>query len=245
MLLQNTRNQMNTILKNKHFDEFIMALIVINAIDLGLMTSAVIDELYGVSLFFIDKLCMAIFIFELIIKLFVYKKGFFKSGWNIFDFIIITISSLPFGSYFIILRTFRLLRAIKYMRRFNGLRRIINTFTSLLPNFFYTLAISAVFIYVFAIIAVILFGDFFVEFSSLGSATFALLQVVIIDSWATNIVRPVMSEFPHSWIFFASFASISFLIVASFFINAVADIVYKSKKPVTNYHYRKNNKEIK
>ena len=233
--LQDTREKMKTMLEKKHFDGFIMGLILLNAIDFGLMTSNLMNELYGDTLFLIDRLCMAIFLLEIAMKLFVYGKKFFRFGWNIFDFIVIAISSLPFGAYFIVLRTFRLFRALKYMRKFTGLRRMINTLTSLLPNFFYTLLISIVFVYVFAIIAVMLYGDEFIEFSDLGSATFALLQVFTLDGWASNIARPVMSVFPHAWIFFISFVFVAFMIVSSFLINAISDIVYKANRPQKRY----------
>lgn len=233
--LQDTREKMKAMVENKHFDGFIMGLILLNAIDFGLMTSNIMNELYGDVLFLIDRLCMAIFLLEMAMKLFVYGKRFFRFGWNIFDFVVIAISSLPFGTYFIVLRTFRLFRALKYMRKFTGLRRMINTLTFLLPNFFYTLLISIVFVYVFAIIAVMLYGDEFIEFSDLGSATFALLQVFTLDGWASNIARPVMTVFPHSWVFFTSFVFVAFMIVSSFLVNAVSDIIYRANKPQKRY----------
>ena len=233
--LNNTRIKMKTMIEKKSFDSFIMGLILLNAIDFGLMTSNLMNELYGNTLFLIDRLCMAIFLLEMAMKLFVYGKKFFRFGWNVFDFAVIAISSLPFGASLIVLRTFRLFRALKYMRKFTGLRRIINTMTYLLPNFVYTLLISAVFVYVFAIIAVMLYGDVFIEFSDLGSATFALLQVFTLDGWASNIARPVMTVFPHSWLFFTSFVFASFMIVSSFLINAVSDIIHKANRPQKRY----------
>lgn len=233
--LRDTREKMKFMVESKPFDSFIMGLILLNAIDFGLMTSNLMNELYGTTLFLIDRLCMAIFLLEMAMKLFVYGKKFFRFGWNIFDFCVIAISSLPFGTSFIVLRTFRLFRALKYMRKFSGLRRMINTLTFLLPNFFYTLLISVVFVYVFAIISVMLYGDEFIEFSDLGSATFALLQVFTLDGWASNIARPVMTVFPHAWIFFTSFVFVAFMIVSSFLINAISDIVYKASRTPKRY----------
>ena len=237
--LQNTREKMKTMINSKHFDGFIMGLILLNAIDFGLMTSNLMSELYGDVLFLIDRLCMAIFLLEMAMKIFVYGKRFFHYGWNVFDFAVIAISSFPFGAYFIILRTFRLFRAFKYMRKFTGLRKMIGTLIFLLPNFFYALLISVVFVYVFAIIAVMLYGDEFVEFSDLGSATFALLQVFTLDGWASNIARPVMSIFPHAWIFFTSFVFVAFMIVSSFLVNAISDVIYRARCPQKKYTAKK------
>ncbi len=105
---------------------------------------------------------------------------------------------------------------------------MINTFLALLPNFMAMLLVMAVFFYVFAIMAVCLFGDVFIEFSDLGSSLFALLQVVTLDGWASNIARPVMAVFPHSWLFFVSFVFISFLITVSFLMSVVSEVVRRA-----------------
>lgn len=225
-----TAKKLKKLVGKKYFDTFIMALIGLNAVVFGLATSDFFNTYYGDVLFLIDRLCMAIFLLEMAMKLIAYGAGFFKSGWNVFDFAVIMISSLPFTPYLIVLRTFRLFRFFKYMRKFYGLRRLINTFVSLLPSFFYALLSAAVFVYAFAIISVMSFGNDFIEFSDLGNATFALLQVFTLDGWAANIARPIMSLYPHSWIFFISFVMISFMIVASFIINAVSDAMFRMSR---------------
>lgn len=180
------------------------------------------------GLFILDRLFMAIFIIEMIMKIFAFGKKFFKSGWNVFDFAVIAISSVPFASWFIIFRTFRLFRLLRYVNKFTRLKQMINTFLALLPNFMAMLLVMAVFFYVFAIMAVCLFGDVFIEFSDLGSSLFALLQVVTLDGWASNIARPVMAVFPHSWLFFVSFVFISFLITVSFLMSVVSEVVRRA-----------------
>jgi len=237
--LQNTREKLKIMIEKKSFDGFIMGLILLNAIDFGLMTSNLMNELYGTMLFLIDRLCMAIFVLEMVMKLFVYGKRFFRFGWNVFDFLVIAISSLPFGAYFIVLRTFRLFRSFKYMRKFPGLRRIIGTMAYLLPNFVCAVLISAVFVYVFAIISVILYGDVFIEFSDLGSATFALLQIFTLNDWTSNIAYPVMTVFPHSWIFFTSFVSVVFMIISSLLITTISDIVHRANYQPKKYSKKK------
>ena len=191
---------------------------------LGFMTSDITNVFFDNVLFILDRLCMAIFIMEMLMKLYAYGKGFFKSGWNVFDLIVVAVSSGPFASYFIVLRTFRLFRSLKYVNKFSRLKSIINTFIALLPIFVAMLAVFVIFFYVFAIMAVCLFGDIFVEFATLGDSLFTLLQVFTLDGWASNIARPVMSVFPHSWLFFVSFVFISFLIVISFLLSAVGEV---------------------
>lgn len=226
--VETDRRRVKKLVEGKNFDFLIMSLICMDAVILGLMTSDAMNRFFEGGLFILDRLFMAIFIIEMIMKIFAFGKKFFKSGWNVFDFAVIAISSVPFASWFIIFRTFRLFRLLRYVNKFTRLKQMINTFLALLPNFMAMLLVMAVFFYVFAIMAVCLFGDVFIEFSDLGSSLFALLQVVTLDGWASNIARPVMAVFPHSWLFFVSFVFISFLITVSFLMSVVSEIVRRA-----------------
>ena len=226
--VETDRRRVKKLVEGKNFDFLIMSLICMDAVILGLMTSDAMNRFFEGGLFILDRLFMAIFIIEMIMKIFAFGKKFFKSGWNVFDFAVIAISSVPFASWFIIFRTFRLFRLLRYVNKFTRLKQMINTFLALLPNFMATLLVMAVFFYVFAIMAVCLFGDVFIEFSDLGSSLFALLQVVTLDGWASNIARPVMAVFPHSWLFFVSFVFISFLITVSFLMSVVSEVVRRA-----------------
>lgn len=226
--VETDRRRVKKLVEGKNFDFLIMSLICMDAVILGLMTSDAMNRFFEGGLFILDRLFMAIFIIEMIMKIFAFGKKFFKSGWNVLDFEVIAMSSLPFASWFIIFRTFRLFRLLRYVNKFTRLKQMINTFLALLPNFMAMLLVMAVFFYVFAIMAVCLFGDVFIEFSDLGSSLFALLQVVTLDGWASNIARPVMAVVPHSWLFFVSFVFISFLITVSFLMSVVSEVVRRA-----------------
>lgn len=218
------------LVEGKSFDLFIMSIILADAVVLGLMTSDVVDFYFDRGLFLLDRLFMGIFIAEMLMKIYVYRKAFFKSGWNVFDFVIVAVSSVPFASAFIVLRTFRVFRLLKYLDRFPSLNEIVEIFIKLLPNFAALMAVLSVFFYSFAVIGVSLYGDIFKDFMSLGNALFALLQAFTLDGWATTIARPVMSVFPHSWLYFASFILLSFLIVTSFVMSSIVKVMHLSKK---------------
>ena len=228
--ISDTRQKLKTLVESKAFDGFIMGLILLNAVDFGLMTSDVLSDIYGGVLFLIDRLCMAIFLLEIMMKLFVYGKRFFRHGWNVFDFAVVAISSLPFVSYFIVLRTFRLFRMFKYMRKLSGLRRLINSLVIIVPNFFCAAIVFGVFIYVFAIISVILYGDVFLAFADIKNATISLLQVFALDAWIYNVAKPVASIFPDANLFFISYVLVTFLIVIAFIATSIADVAFRAKR---------------
>lgn len=228
--IETDKRKIKKLVEGSSFDLLILSLIVIDAMTLGLMASDIKNITFDKILFVLDRLCMAIFVIEMLMKIYAYGINFFKKGWNVFDFAVVAVSSIPFANYFIILRAFRLFRALKYINRFSKLKNIVNVFIALLPSFLAMMAVFAVFFYVFSIISVYLYGGVFVEFSTLSHAMFTLLQVFTLDGWASNIARPVMSVFPNAWIFFVSFVFISFLVVLSFVLSAFADISTKTKK---------------
>jgi voltage-gated sodium channel len=50
---------------------------------------------YGNILHTFDKIIIAIFTIEAILKIIAYRFDYFKNGWNIFDFIIVVVSLVP------------------------------------------------------------------------------------------------------------------------------------------------------
>ena len=220
------KQKVKKFIETKRFDLFILALICLNSVILGMMTSAYFENNFGAILFLLDKLCLAIFIVEMGLKLYVYGKDFFSSRWNTFDLTIVAISSFAIASPFIIFRAFRLFRILKYINRFSRLKRIVAVFQALLPNFVAFSLVFGVFLYVFAIMAVNLFGDHILNFENLSITILTLLQVFTLDGWA-QITHTVMNFYPHSWIFFLSYLAISVMLLLSFIMSLVDEIVKK------------------
>ena len=219
------RRRLAKLVSGFSFDMFIMSVILLDAVVLGMMTSEKLNFYFNNGLFLLDRLFMGIFIVEMFLKIYALKKKFFESGWNIFDLVIVACSSIPSASAFIILRTFRLFRLFKYVHHFSKMHNLVEVFIELLPTFVSFIAVSAIFSYVFAIIAVSLFGDVFAAFSTLGASMFTLLQVFTLDGWASTIARPVMMVFPHAWLYFLGLVVLGFLIVVSFVVSAIRQVM--------------------
>lgn len=215
------KRKVKKLVESSSFDFFIMSIILADAVVLGLLTSNVAGEAFAKGLFLLDRLFMGIFIVEMIMKIYAEGRSFFKSGWNVFDFVIVAVSSVPFASAFIVLRTFRLFRLIKYIHHFSKMHDIVAAFIALIPTFLSFMAVFAVFLYVFSIIAVSLYGDVFIEFSTLGSAMLISLQTFALDGWSMAISKQVMQVFPHAWLFFMCQGLVAFMLVTSFVVTAV------------------------
>ncbi len=235
MEIAKERSKAAKVVESQNFDCMIMFLICMDAIVLGLLTIGVADLQFMRMLFLLDRLCMAIFIFEMLIKMYAYGKNFFSSGWNIFDLSVIAISAIPLTSYMIILRTFRLFRSLRYVNKFRPLKNVISVMLLICPSFFAMTLVLGVFVYVFGIMGVVMFGDNVVAFSNLSSSIFTLIQAFTFDGWASTIVRPIMRVYPYSWIYFYSFMMISFMLAVSFVLSAISVIMRRDFKIYTRF----------
>jgi voltage-gated sodium channel len=101
--------------QNSKFQNFIVALIIINGITMGLETSKEFMMSYGSIIHTFDKLVITIFTIEIILRIYAHRTSFFKDTWSLFDFVIVAVSLVPAtGGFeiFRILRVFRLFRLI-------------------------------------------------------------------------------------------------------------------------------------
>ncbi|MDP2013041.1 MAG: ion transporter, partial [Actinomycetota bacterium] len=81
-----------TLVDSDRFNLAISGVIIINAIILGLETFPALMESYESTLVLLNEICYGIFLVELALRLASYGRrpqDFFKSPWNVFDFIII------------------------------------------------------------------------------------------------------------------------------------------------------------
>jgi voltage-gated sodium channel len=98
--------------EHPRFQNFILAVIVFNAIILGLETSATAMAHAGELLILLDTIALSIFVVEIGLKLLAFRLAFFRSGWNVFDFLIVAISLAPATEGFAVLRALRILRVL-------------------------------------------------------------------------------------------------------------------------------------
>ena len=101
------RTRLGAFLDGQRFSNFILGVIVLNAITLGLETSETAVSAVGPLINLVDNLCLAIFVLELVAKLYAFRFKFFRSGWNIFDFVIVGIALAPGTEGLSVLRALR------------------------------------------------------------------------------------------------------------------------------------------
>jgi len=205
----------------------IMTLIVINAIILGLETDASIMASWGKILVAIDHTILAIFVIEILLRLFAHRLSFFRDPWSIFDFIVVGIALIPASGPFAVLRALRVLRVLRLLTLVPSMRRVVGALLASIPGLGSIALVLLLIYYVFAVMATKLFGGNFPQwFGSIGESLYSLFQIMTLESWSMGIVRPVMEVHPNAWIFFVVFILIATFTMLNLFIAIIVNAMH-------------------
>lgn len=200
----------------------IVGVILVNAVILGLETSPTAMGVAGPWLLAADKLCLAIFLAELVIKLLAYRGLFWRSGWNIFDFIVVAVALAPGSGPWAVLRALRVLRVLRLLTVIPSLRRVVAAFLHAIPGLSGVMAVMLIFFYVAAVLTTKLFGATHPEwFGHIGASLFTLFQIMTLESWSMGVVRPVLETYPWAWAFFVPFIVIATFTILNLFIGII------------------------
>lgn len=244
---QITQKLLNLIESNL-FTFGITALILVNAITLGLETDQSITARYGGLLHWVDRIILVLFSIELLLKFYVYRFRFFRSGWNLFDLAIVAIAWAPTSGALTVLRALRILRVLRLISVVPQLRRVVSAIGHSIPGMVSVVGVLGLIFYVASVLATKLFGTYpdpnMQEwFGSIGASAYTLFQIMTLESWSMGVVRPTMELFPWAWSFFIPFIIITSFAVLNFFIGIIVDsmqIVQKQEETISD----KENKHV-
>ena len=233
--LDGQRRDVANFVESQRFVWSITALILINAVTLGLETNPNITSTYGSTLYWIDRAILVIFTAELTLKFYAYRLDFFRSGWNIFDLAIVTIAWLPASGAWAILRALRILRVLRLLSVVPQMRRVITAIAHSIPGMTSVIGVLSLIFYVAAVLATKLFGthpdpQMQEWFGTIGASAYTLFQIMTLESWSMGIVRPTMELFPLAWVFFVPFIIITSFAVLNLFIGIIVDAMQTSQK---------------
>ena len=175
---------------------------------------------YGITIFFTIEILIRIVAEKSLVK-------FFKDGWNVFDFIIVTISLVPVGgteSVFVarLLRIIRILRIVTVVPAF---RHIIEALIKTIPRVGFIALLMFIFIYIWGAIGTLIFGELQADrWGNIGVAMLTLMQVATYDDWGA-IMGDVIGVYPMSWIYFVSFIIINAVVLLNMVIGVIVDVM--------------------
>ena len=218
------RERLKAVLETSWFGQAVATVIVINAITLGLETWPAAMVAAGQVLTTLDRIALILFSVEIAAKIAVYRGAFFRGGWNLFDLVVVGIAWVPSAGALSVLRTLRVLRVLRLVSAVPQMRAVVGALFNALPGMGSIIAVLLLLFYVAAVVTTKLFGASFPEwFGSVGASMYSLFQIMTLESWSMGIVRPVMSEYPHAWLFFVPFVVITSFAVLNLFIALIVN----------------------
>ncbi len=218
------RQRLANWLESPPIQNAIIGVIIFNAILLGMETSPDLMASFGPVIIALDKLCLAIFVVEILAKLFAYGLQFFRSGWRVFDLAIIGSALLPGAQAVSVLRALRILRVLRVISVTPRLRRVVEGFITALPGMGSVFLLMTIIFYIGAVMATKLFGASFPDwFGDLGLSAYSLFQIMTLESWSMGIVRPVMEVYPYAWAFFVPFIIVTTFAVVNLLVGLIVN----------------------
>lgn len=202
------------------FELCIAGIILLNAVALALLTIPGIDGATRDSLVRFDEIALWIFVCELIVRMISYGRRpweFFKTGWNIFDFIIIGLS--PFlANQTLILRLLRIFRLIRIFRFLPEVRILTRSITRSLPPLMSMSVLIFLALFIYGMAGVYLFGKQMPEqWGDITAALTSLFILLTLEEFATYLVdglavSPWALPFYISYVFVIVFTILNVLI---------------------------------
>jgi voltage-gated sodium channel len=193
------------LIDNPVFQWSIIGVILLNAVILGLMTMTGLTEAQVHTLDVLDHACLVVFCIEIGLKLLVLRVGFFKSGWNVFDFVVVAIALAPGSGELSVLRSLRALRLMRLATALPAMRRVVSGMFKAIPGAASVAGVLLIMYYVAAVMGTNFFRDGNPElFGDLGASLFTLFKMMTLEGWP-DIADKVLENHPNAWPFFVLF----------------------------------------
>jgi len=220
----NWRQNLTRFIEQPKIERFIVGLIVINAITLGMETSASITAQFGGMLKILDGIILSIFVVEIALRITGKGLSFFRDPWSLFDFTVVAIALVPAGSDYAVLRALRVLRVLRLLSMVPQMRKVVSALLSAIPGLSSIFLVLILIFYVFAVMATNMFAATHGEwFGTIGRSMYSLFQIMTLESWSMGIVRPIMETYPYAWIFFIPFILVATFTMLNLFIAVIVN----------------------
>ena len=223
----------STLKDNRIFQFTVVIIIILNAILIG-ATTYDLDPLFLDTIHLLDYAITIFFVIEILIR-FIGEKNkaeFFKSGWNIFDTIIVAISLIPIpnNSSYLVLRLLRIFRVLRLISVIPELKKIIEAILESIRRVFFVSLLLFIILYIYATMGSILFADDDPSrWGDLGISLITLFQVLTLSSWET-VMLPMQAIYWWAWVYFFSFIVVCGITILNLVIAILVDVVINQKK---------------
>ncbi len=219
--------------QNKLFEFLVISIIVFSALITGAKTYD-IDSTLANIVAVLDTFITVFFLVEIVIRLIAEPRffDFFKKGWNIFDFIIVTASLLPIeGNDSVLLaRLLRIFRVLRLVSVIPELRILITALIKALPRMGYIVLLMFIIFYIYAALGSFMFEQINeVLWGNISIAMLTLFRIATFEDW-TDVMYETMEQYPLSWIFYLSFIFLTAFVFLNMMIGVILDVMQREQE---------------
>ncbi len=226
------RERFERLRAHKAFELTVITIIVVSALLIGAKTYEEEVSPFQEWLLWLDTAVTVFFLVEILIRMAAEKRlrDFFKRGWNVFDFLIVTASLIPLDDSEMVLlaRLLRIFRVLRLVSMIPELRMLIAALFKSIPRMGYVALLMFIIFYIYGALGSFLFASVDEQlWGNISRAMLTLFQVATFESWATAVLYPTMEHYPYAWIYFLTFIFLNAFIFLNMMIGIVLDVMQK------------------
>jgi voltage-gated sodium channel len=221
------------VVESSWFDPLMLSIIALNAVTLGLETYESIDASIGDELHLLNDVILGLFVIELALRMAAYAdrpRAFFRSGWNVFDFVVITASFVPgIRENATLLRLVRLLRIVRAVRLLPDLRVLTVAVGRSIPGVASLAAITLLLVYVYGMVGWVIFHDHDpTNFEDIGQAMVTMFVLLTLENLPLYIER---GQDLSDWtlLFYVSYVLLASFLIFNLFIGIVINSMEEAR----------------
>lgn len=221
------------VVESSWFDPLMLAIIALNAVTLGLETYDSIDAVIGRELHLANDVILAIFVVELLVRMAAHAdrpRAFFRSGWNVFDFVVIAASFVPgVRENATLLRLVRLLRIVRAVRLLPDLRVLTVAVGRSVPGVASLAAITLLLVYVYGMVGWVIFHDHDpASFEDIGQSMVTMFVLLTLENLPAYIER---GQELSDWtlLFYVSYVLLASFLIFNLFIGIVINSMEEAR----------------
>ena len=221
------------VVESSWFDPLMLAVIAVNAVTLGLETYDSIDAALGRELHTANDAILGLFVVELLLRIAAHADrlgGFFRSGWNVFDFVVIAASFVPgVRENATLLRLVRLLRIVRAVRLLPDLRVLTVAVGRSIPGVASLAAITLLLVYVYGMIGWVVFHEHDpANFADIGQAMVTMFVLLTLENLPAYIER---GQELSDWtlLFYVSYVLLASFLIFNLFIGIVINSMEEAR----------------
>lgn len=216
------------------FAAVIAVVIVLNAVVLGLETYPTVAASWGDALATLNAAFFTVFVVELVLRFASYGRrpgDFFRSGWNIFDLVIIGAVFIPgIREQAQLVRLLRLARIVRLVRYLPDARILLLTVVKSIPSLFSMVVLTILLLFVYGMIGWSVFGAALPEtWGTIGRSMLTLFILLTLENFPTYLAEAEAVS-PYAVVFFVSYVLLAAFVVFNLLIGIVIGSMERARE---------------